>query len=176
MESRWRPQVPTSAHHEPQGATLELPGMPPSPKNHENLKENLWFCDVLKVTLGGLSEALFPPSGLPMSPKVAQKEHQGAQRDPFGDNFSLIFRTCSALDARWGPKGCPSALRHPKVIQNWPSRPQNHAQKTLQNSKISDKLSNPNAKNCKEPCNTTEPPKRTKTLRCGGVASAFSII
>ena len=36
-------------------------------------------------------------------------------------------------------------------------------------------LSNPKAKNCKEPCTPSEPPKRNKTSRCGGVASAFSI-
>ena len=38
-----------------------------------------------------------------------------------------------------------------------------------------DKLSNPSAKKCKEQSISTELPKLTKTSRCGGVASAFSI-
>ena len=37
-------------------------------------------------------------------------------------------------------------------------------------------LSNPNAKNCKEPCIPPELPKRRITSRCGGVAYAFSIV
>ena len=46
------------------------------------------FYDVLKIALGALPEALFPPQGLPMSPKVAQKEHQGPKRRPLGGNFA----------------------------------------------------------------------------------------
>ncbi len=37
-------------------------------------------------------------------------------------------------------------------------------------------LNNPNAKTCKEPCTPSELTKRRVTSRCGGVASAFSIV
>ena len=43
-------------------------------------------------------------------------------------------------------------------------------------SRVTDRLSNPSAKKCKEQSISTELPKRTKTSRCGGVASAFSIV
>ena len=37
-------------------------------------------------------------------------------------------------------------------------------------------LGNSNAKNCKEPCTPSELPKHKITSKCGGVASAFSIV
>ena len=37
-------------------------------------------------------------------------------------------------------------------------------------------LNSPNAKNCKEPCTPSDLTKRRVTSRCGGVASALSII
>ena len=41
--------------------------------------------------------------------------------------------------------------------------------------KIENRLNNRNAKNGKEPCTQSEPPRRNETSRCGGVASALSI-
>ena len=55
-----------------------------------------------------------------MGPQVTQMERKGQKRSPFGNPFFVGF-TCSsflALDARWGPEGCPSALQHPKMIKN----------------------------------------------------------
>ena len=75
--------------------------------------------------------------------------------------------------------GCPCApLDHQngtQVPKMEPSGLQNHGLGGSQSLLMKIGLSNPNAKNCKEPCTPSELPKRKKNLRCGGVASAFSI-
>ena len=79
--------------------------------------------------------------------------------------------------------GCPCApLDHPngaQMAKMQPSSLQNHGLECLapgfQSHLKKIRLSYPNAQNCTEPCIPPELPKRKKNLRCGGVASAFSI-
>ena len=132
----------------------DLGPLPGSPK-FQKPRENQCFYDVYKITFGRLRDALFLPRVLQMGPQVAQKELQGPKMSPFGSHVSLFFRSFSALDARWGPERCPSDLRHPKMIKNqskihaW--TPTSSLKATRGTQKHENKLSNPNAKNCKEP-------------------------
>ena len=86
-------------------------------KNLQKPIENRCFCDVHKIAHEGLRDALFVPRGLQMSPQLAKRWAKVPKRSPFWTHFPFFVRSISALDARWGPEGCPDALRHTKMIK-----------------------------------------------------------
>jgi len=158
----------------PSGRSFWPPGPPNGPPNgqKEGKGPPKGAKRVPKAPLWDSRFALFPfwgaltlhigSTGLPRHPPEPQSEQK------------LVPRLQKTL-----PK--PSAVLKTQhtAVQTERQKPQTPSMPTElpKRTKTSrrNKLSNPNAKNCKDPCTPTELPKRTKTSRCGGVASAFSI-
>ena len=145
-----------------------------------------------KSPFGRHRDALFGPRVLQMAPKWPK----GGQRAQKGIHFGLLFRSFSLflnLGCQMGSGMVSERPPAPKNDQNYiknrcpddsivSKSDQMHTRIALKTSSPNvnkncktkldeNKLSNPSAKNCKEPCTPSEPPKRTKTSRCGGVAS-----
>ena len=123
----------------------------------------------------------FCPPGPPNGPQSGPTCARRAEKVSICGSFFVIFSLFFSLGCQMGSGRVPERPLAPKNDQNI-SKIDAHAPKSSlswypsgpQHSKKENKLSNPNAKNCKEPCIPSEPPKRNKTSRCGGVASAFS--
>ena len=82
-------------------------------KTPQKTKENLCFYDVRGIVLERLRDALLAAGGLRMGPEVAPKGRERLKRSPFAAHFSSLFRSSSALGARFGPERCPSAFQSP---------------------------------------------------------------
>ena len=124
----------------------------------------------------GHSWPLFLQSGAakghPKAPKGGTKEPKASLWEA---KFRLLFTTYSSQAAGKAP-------RHPKEASTYPNRPQRYPPDTKNASKLPlepnsthRRLSYPWQKTCINPSISPEQPKLTKTSRCGGVASAFSI-
>ena len=146
-----------------------------------------------KSPFGRHRDALFGPRVLQMGPQMAKRRAKGPKRYPFWPPFSLFLNLGCQMGSRMVSERPPAPKNDQNSIKNRcpddsivSKSDQMHTRIALKTSSPNvnkncktkldeNKLSNPSAKNCKEPCTPSEPPKRTKTSRCGGVASAFSI-
>ena len=125
--------------------------------------------------------------GCPMGPMAAPRVAKGAQKPLIWSHFSHNFRHFNRSGAGWVHKGAQAS----QELLKRTLKPQNLLRKNTSiceegpptvNREVSgettdeNQLHNPIAKNCNEPCNPPELPKCNITSRCGGVASAFSIL
>ena len=118
---------------------------------------------------------LFAVRGCKGAPQSAQGRHQGAQSLSLGGQISLTFRYLFLSTCKEGAKASQRGLH---ILQKTPKVPSRHKKYIKTATRVQLHRQNtelPIAKELHRPSISPEHPKLTKTSRCGGVASAFSV-